>query len=368
MGKIIFVGLDVDDNLFHGAAVDQAGQIIAEFSCKPQCRALITRLQKLQDVQAASLKICYESTYLGFSLCRDLRNSKFDCEVVATSLIPEISGKKVKTDRLDSKKLAKYFASGLLTIVRVPGEEDEAERDLIRSRLFAVKQHRAVKQHILSVCRRMNLDFKQETKFKKHWTGVHLNWLHARINGLTSSSLRRNIQLLLQQYEHNQRLIDAYDIEITQLAQSEKYTKKVEALSVYRGISTTTGMTLITEIGDITRFDHPKRLTSYFGMDITEYSSGGKQKQYRMTKMGNAYGRCVVIEACQKVFCPPRVCYDLRRRREGVDPSFTSIADRCMERLYRKSNRMLHAGKNRYPRLKPWSFPLRGLQLQSQLT
>jgi transposase len=347
VNNIVFLGLDVDDKAFHGAAVNSDGVLIGELTCKPTRGALTARLKQLQEKSGKSLKICYEATYLGFSLCRDLRAEGFDCEVIAPSLIPEVSGKKVKTDKIDARKLAHYYACGLLTIVRVPSLEDEAERDLIRSRTFTVRQFRSVKQHILSVCRRMNLNFKHDTENKNHWTKVHVQWLHAQVNRLESPSLKRNLQILLQHYEQLEGLIDSYNFEIQELARSDKYLKKTQALTVYRGINITTAMVFITEIGDITRFDHPRRLTSYFGMDVTEYSSGGKQRQYRITKMGNTYGRCAVIETCQKVFSPPRVCYDLKKRRENVDKSLTAIADRCMERLYKKSNRMLHAGKNR---------------------
>ncbi|NOT77836.1 MAG: IS110 family transposase [Bacteriovoracaceae bacterium] len=47
-----------------------------------------------------------------------------------------------------------------------------------------------------------------------------------------------------------------------------------------------TAMTLITEIGDIKRFKHPKQLTSYCGLDIAEYSSGGKRKKIWNNKDG----------------------------------------------------------------------------------
>jgi hypothetical protein len=48
-------------------------------------------------------------------------------------LIPELASKRVKTDRLDANKMAKYYANGLLTTVYIPTQEDEQERDLIRS-------------------------------------------------------------------------------------------------------------------------------------------------------------------------------------------------------------------------------------------
>ena len=79
------------------------------------------------DIDNYELKICYEASYLGFSLHRELTKKNYFVEVIAPSLIPEISSKKVKTDKLDAQKLARYYSNDLLTIVYVPSEENEAD-------------------------------------------------------------------------------------------------------------------------------------------------------------------------------------------------------------------------------------------------
>ena len=53
--------------------------------------------------------LCYEASYVGFSLQRDLRGRGFDCEVVAPSSIPRRAGKAVKKDRIDAKELAEFY-------------------------------------------------------------------------------------------------------------------------------------------------------------------------------------------------------------------------------------------------------------------
>lgn len=80
--------------------------------------------------QGIDVKVCYEATYLGFSLARDLRERSIFCEVIAPSLIPKLSGDCVKTDRLDSQRLAEYYMKGMLTVVSEPDEETESIRDM----------------------------------------------------------------------------------------------------------------------------------------------------------------------------------------------------------------------------------------------
>jgi len=60
---------------------------------------------------------------------------------------------------------------------------------------------------------------------------------------------------------------------ILQVAESERYKKPKDALNTFRGIDTLSAMTIIAEIGDIRRFAHPRQLTSYVGLDVSEYSS-----------------------------------------------------------------------------------------------
>ena len=105
-------------------------------------------------------------------------------------------------------------------------------------------------------------------------------------------------------------------------------------------------MTLITEIGDIKRFSHPAKLTSYAGLDISESSSGGKEKKFGITKMGNHRIRTTVVESCQKSSMDYRVSKRLRADRKGQPKEIVDIADRCMKRLRKKSLRLQHANKH----------------------
>ena len=91
---------------------------------------------------------------------RDLVSKGFDSTIIAPSLIPELSSNRVKTDRLDCIKLAKYFSNDLLTAVHIPDEDDEQVRDFIRSRSFLVEQRSASKRHILSTSKRYGLNYK----------------------------------------------------------------------------------------------------------------------------------------------------------------------------------------------------------------
>jgi transposase len=85
---------------------------------------------------------------------------------------------------------------------------------------------------------------------------------------------------------------------------------------------------MITEIGDVKCSPHPRQLVSWIGMDIREYSSGGKHNRFGITKHGNRYLRTAFIEANQRGYRTARITKDLKARRKSTDPEFISIADR----------------------------------------
>src|ERR1035437_9898041 len=71
----------------------------------------------------------------------------------------------------------------------------------------------------------------------------------------------------------------------------------VNSLQALRGVSLIVAVTTIAELGDLTRFDHPKKLMAYLGLIPSEHSSGEKRRQGSITKTGNGHVRKVLTEA-----------------------------------------------------------------------
>lgn len=344
--KIIYIGLDVDDQNFHGTAFIQVTGEIIEFKCRPNIKGLLNQLEKLSTkFKDFKFKICYEATYIGFTLQRDLIAKDYFCEVIAPSSIPRVHGNQIKTDRIDAGKLAQFYASGLLTIVTSPDVEMEKDRDLMRSRQFILHQLSEVRTHIQSLLRRHNLHYKSETGSQSHWTRNHLCWLDRKCDESTGS-FKENLKLLLQQMKWLNHTRSEYDKAVDELAQTEKYKKQVSALVCYKGIKNIFALVMITEIGNVKRFKHPRQLVSWMGMDIREYSSGGKNNRFGITKHGNRYLRTAFIESNQRIFRAKSIGDDLKQRRKNIDPELIQIADRCMKRLTKKGSRLLLAGKH----------------------
>jgi transposase len=342
---ILYVGIDIDDLYFHYAVFNKLTGEISEGKTKPNSGQLIKHLERFRK-KGVEIKCCYEATYCGYSLQRILTKHGFKTEIIAPSSIYRKTAKHKKTDRIDAQELATQFAKEMLSFVHVPSEEETQDRSIIRTRSFLVDLRKSLKQHILSLCRFNGLDYKAENNTKEYWTKMHINWLFGKVKS-SRDELKMNLDLLLKQLESLSQTIRDLEDQIDQLAESPTYKKRADALCCFKGIKTLTAMTLITELGDIKRFNHPMKLTSYCGMDLKEYSSGGNVKRYGITKMGNVFIRTAAIESCQMSHLYQRVGEKLKLRRKDKDPKIIAIAEKCQKRLYKRSNHLLDNGKNR---------------------
>jgi transposase len=116
---------------YHGSALDKRTGEMLDFQCRATLKGLVQQLEKVpQSFGGVALKLCYEASYVGFSLQRDFQGRGYPCAVVAPSSIPRRGGKAVKTDRIDATELAEFYANDLLTVVAAPDAQTEQDRDL----------------------------------------------------------------------------------------------------------------------------------------------------------------------------------------------------------------------------------------------
>jgi transposase len=124
------VGLDVHAAKVVAAILDvETGEV--HFARLPgQARATMDLFRALP----APVRATYEADPTGYGLARALAAAEVDCLVAAPGKIPRGSGERVKTDRRDAEHLVRLLLAGKLQPVRVPGEAEEALRDLVRAR------------------------------------------------------------------------------------------------------------------------------------------------------------------------------------------------------------------------------------------
>lgn len=339
---IQYVGLDVHKKTIAVALCDQEGRATSLGTIPNEPDAVARLMRRLQ--QKGTLRVCYEAGPCGYVLYRQLVRMEIDCIVVAPTLIPVKSGDRVKTDRRDALKLARYLRAGELTAVWVPDEAHEALRDLVRLREDAQADLKRAKNRLSKFLLRNGWHPPQETKA---WSSPYRKWLDSLYmeEPVQQKVLRESIAEVAHQMERMARL-DAAVLEQA-LSLPDVMQKVVCALVCLFGVKELTAVTVVAETGDLGRFHKAPQLFSYAGVVPREHSSGGPDNTHRggITKAGNAHLRRVLVESAWHYRHPPRVSSALRKRRSGKDPVVIELANKAHHRLHDTYRRLIAAGK-----------------------
>ena len=335
-----YVGLDVSKEMIAVAVADSgrgAPRSLGNIENTPQ--AIRKLMKKIGD--NADLEVCYEAGPTGYGIYRQLKEMGISCIVVAPSLIPKRQGDRVKTDRRDALRLAQLLRSGELTAVWVPGEDDEALRDLVRARQDTKEDLLRARHRLSKFLLRNGLCAPTGVR---NWSTKHQQWLG------TLKWEHRAQQITFQEYSHQideiKERIKRLEQEMHDQATESSHAPVIQALQTLRGVAEVTAITLVAEVGKFSRFRSPKQLMAYAGLVPREYSSGSSRWQGGISKTGNTHVRFAVVESAWSYRYKPALKGELRKRQEGQSPQAQMIAWKAQDRLHRKYFKMISRGKD----------------------
>ena len=342
MSNIKFIGMDVHKKTITVAIADDGrnGQVRSYGTLANNINALDKFCRKMVST-ASQLHFVYEAGPCGYGIYRHLTHKGFDCKVIAPSMIPRKSGDRIKTDRRDARMLARLHRAGELTAVYVPDDQDEAMRDLSRSREDAVIAARKAKQRLKAFLLRNGLTYSGRSQ----WSKAYFNWL-ADI-GMPHPAQQVALQEYINSVHETLNRVDRLTEQIRQMVPDWRLAPIVSALQSARGISLITAVTLLTEIGDLSRFNKPAQLMAYLGLVPSEYSTGDAIKRGGITKTGNSHARKALIEASWAYRMQPRVSRILLKRQQGLPDQVCRIAWKTQLRLCARFRRLAAKGKNK---------------------
>jgi len=156
----------------------------------------------------------------------------------------------------------------------VPDPEDEAIRDLTRARNDVRQAERKAKQRLNSFLLRNNLIYPRKTK----WNRAYFYWLGFVVM---------------------------------------KHLAQKIAFQSLGGVSLIAATIAVAELGNISRFQHPKELMAYLGLVPSEHSSGESVRRCYITKTGNSHARRVLVESAWTYKHHARVTLPLKNDRRG---------------------------------------------------
>ena len=201
----------------------------------------------------------------------------------------------------------------------------------------------------------------------------NLDQQHGLAGPLKSSAPRVAAELLLaldQAQARRDRLTD----HIRELVPSWSLAWLVEALQALRGYDLINAAVMVAELGDPRRFDKPRQLMGFVGLNVSEASSGETVRRGRLTKTGNKRARKTLIEAAWTYSRPPATTSKPAAAR--LPAAVQQIADKARHRLSRRYRHLVRrgsqAGRHRRRRPRVAGFighrPRRGASSRTELT
>jgi transposase len=344
MSKVRFLGLDVHANTIAVAVAEPNGEVRSVGMIPNRLESVRKMVQKLGP--GKQLRACYEAGPTGYVLYWQLTALGVACEVVAPSLTPVKAGDRVKTDRRDAEKLARCYRAGDLTAVWVPTPAHEALRDLVRAREDAREDQQRARQRLGKLLLRH--DWKPPEDVKKNWTNKYMDCIKRQVR-FDQPALQAAFLDYVHEVEHAADRLERLEKSIDDAIASAppEIQEVVQALQALRGVGKIVAVSIVAEVGSLSRFSNPRQLMSYSGMVSSEQSSGTRIQRGGITKTGNAHLRRVIVEAAWAYQHKPWIGGWLAKRQQGLDEDIKATAWKAQWRLCTRYKKLLARGKNK---------------------
>jgi transposase len=293
-GQNIYAGIDVHkknwevsiytDQLYHKT-----------FSQAPRSEDLHRYLTK--NFPNGTYYSVYEAGFSGFWIHEQLQSLGINSMVTNPADVPTMDKeKKLKTDSIDSNKLARHLRSGELGAIYIHERDILEDRSLVRMRRMLSKELTRYKNRIKFKLYFFGVQIPEEySKDSSYWSNRFIHWLeNLELNRNTGTV---GLKLLIEHIKTLRKDILEVTRKIRDLSQEKYYKKRVELLLSIHGIGIITAMIILTEIDNIYRFKNLDKFASYVGLTPTSHSSGEKLVHGEMINRGNKYLKPAIIES-----------------------------------------------------------------------
>jgi transposase len=247
------------------------------------------------------IRVVYEAGPHGFNLRDQLGRiaEEEGADIAATILPPskipvEPGGKRVKTDKRDSRGLIDEYEKGKIEPVVAPPAEQREERQVVRTRESLKKMETELKNQIHGIIKYHGIRQPAGNSWTKHWTAeLRRNVKEKDLTGHLAAVVETLLKLLDEIRLQVRALLERMD---AILAEGRCGTTAKRLLGL-TGVGKISALTIATEVADFGAFRNSEAFSSYTGLIPGERSSGDRVRRGRITRAGNARLRRVLVEA-----------------------------------------------------------------------
>lgn len=316
-----FVGIDWATRQARWCAVTQAGVLVDEGWTPADENGLAALVSRLgPDVLA-----CVEMMS-GAAWVRDqLQASGWSVLIADARKAKAVGSLAAKTDKLDARVLAELVRRDLVPQVYVPTFADRELKERLGRRMHMVRLRTAAINRAHGVLSQfgVTLAFKRLREPDADELLIALG-----IPEVWRRSIAEAIAVVAML---DQRLVPL-EQELSPLARADP---RAQLLVTIPGIGDLLGLTIASQIGDISRFPSARKLVGYSGLTPRVYQSGQKSRTGKLSKSGSTMLRWAAIEAAQQAWRPNnpwhQLYLDVKQRCGGKgNPAKAAVARKVL--------------------------------------
>jgi transposase len=287
----VFAGLDVDKKSIAVTFANHQGHL-RSLKMPYNVEHLVNYVRK--HFAEDRVVFAYEAGPTGYGVYDGLAAQAYRCLVAAPSMIPKAPGRRVKTNRLDSRLLSESLRGGQLKSIRVPSPVYRELRHLTQLRDTVVGEATAAKQRIKSLLLFEGIDFPPAPPGSQ-WSFI----VRKRLGELgCSKTVRFKLDSLLASLEFNEKQALKATQEIRRFCRHDpEIRQSIEYLMTIPGIGWIVASQLLARIGDGAELNNVRQLGAFLGLVPTENSTGEKIDRGPITHVGDKRLRAKLIQA-----------------------------------------------------------------------
>lgn len=332
----LFVGIDVDQKSYAITHLDHGSQV-RSFKMPADPRSLIQYFQK--NFAQKRLAYAYEAGPTGYGLYDHLIAQGEHCLMINPASLQKAANDRVKTNRLDSQRIAEQLKSGNLKGIRIPTEPYRHLRHLVQLRQVYAQQIMRTKQRIKALLLLENIHIPGG-EGRQLWSIRCLQSLRAIP---MQETLRFKTDFLLHDLDHTRERLLLVLRQLRSFCQQEpSIHQNLEYLRSLPGFGPIVATYVLARIGNPARLNNVRELGSFCGIVPREYSTGDQIQRGSITHFGDPTIRRLLVEAAwiairkdtelQQFYCRVRAKNGTPR---GVRVAIVAVARKLTHRVYR---------------------------------
>lgn len=292
-GETIFCGIDVHKTSWKVCVRSQYMEF-KTFLQPPSVQILVNYLRK--NFPSANYCAAYEAGFCGFNYQREFIKYGVKCIVVHAADIPTSDKeRRQKNDTVDCRKISRCLSDGSLKGIHIPDVQRQNDRHLVRNYKQFVRDRTVFKNRIKGWLLFQGIEVPTEMQpNQKSWTKKFIHYLNSlEVNSL---SARTSLNLLLKGLLNANEQVQETSKALRSLVSEEHINSQFYLLRSVPGIGVLTALQIITEIGDINRFQTFDQLCSYVGIIPNMRLSDNKGFTGEITHRGHPMLKSALVE------------------------------------------------------------------------